>query len=326
MNVLITGIAGFLGSHLTEHILRKTDFNIVGIDKLSYASKGLSRLKDNQTIDNHRVRVFTYDLNCPISDGLKSEIGHVDIIIHLCAETHVDNSIANPIFTIQNNINSTLHMLEYARELKIEKFFYFSTDEVYGNALGDKSYNEDDLHTPTNPYSASKSASESICLAYKNTYNVPIIILNSMNIFGERQHVEKFIPKCIKYILENKVIDIHSYEDCKKAGSRSYIHARNVSDAILFLIEKGIVGERYHITGEKEIDNLEMAQFIANVMERDLKYNLVNFHKDRPGHDLRYMLCGDKLKNMGFHIPVNFEESLKHTILWTLKHKKWLEE
>jgi len=147
-----------------------------------------------------------------------------------------------------------------------------------------------------------------------------------MNAFGERQHVEKFIPKCIKSILNGEKILIHSDKTCTKPGSRFYIHARNIAAAVLFLINKGSIGELYHITGEKEVNNLEMAQFISKVLNKDLLFELVDFHSDRPGHDERYALDGNKLFSLGWELPFDFEHSLKNTILWTLENPKWLEE
>jgi dTDP-glucose 4,6-dehydratase len=329
--VLLTGGCGFIGSHMAEHIIRKTDWDIVILDKLSYASFGLERLRDSGILYSKRVKVFTFDLVSSIPDFLNKEIGDINYIIHMCAETHVDNSIDNPVFCIQNNINSTLTILEYARSLKnLEKFFYFSTDETYGSAPKNVFYKEWDTHRPSNPYSASKSACEQICFSYFNTYKIPLIIINCMNAIGERQHVEKFFPKCIKYILENKEIDIHCDEN-GIIGSRFYIHARNISDAVLFLIEKGDIGEKYNIVGEKEVNNLEMLKMIYNIIKetskdevRELKFKLVSDIKQRPGHDLRYALDGTKMRSIGWNIPVPFEESLKKTVCWTLKNKKWL--
>ncbi len=325
-NILITGGCGFIGHHFVEHIHKSTDWNIIIIDKLSYASNGFERLRDTKTLDSKRVKVFPIDLINPLSDGIKKEIGNVDIIVHMAAETHVDNSIKDPKLFIKNNIDSTYNMLEYARELKnLEIFFYFSTDEVFGPALNDTLFKEWDRHKPTNPYSASKSAAEQICISYENTYKVPLIIVNVMNAFGERQHVEKFIPLCIKKIMNNEKISIHSYPDKKTSGTRFYIHARNIAAAIYFLIKNGKLGEKYNISGEREVSNLEMAQLIANFMDKKLNYEMVDFHTNRPGHDLRYGLDGSKLFNLGFKLPLNFEDSLRKTVHWTLENKKWLE-
>ena len=326
--ILITGGCGFIGHHFVEHVYLNTDWNIIVIDKLSYASNGFERLRDTGCLNNNRIKIFTNDLINPIPIGLQKELGDdINYIVHMAAETHVDNSIKDPKLFLDNNIGSTLNLLEYARKLvNLEKFFYFSTDEVFGPALNDTLFKEWDRHKPTNPYSASKSAAEQICIAYENTYKIPLIIVNVMNAFGERQHVEKFIPLCIKKIINNEKVYIHSYPNKKKSGTRFYIHARNIASAVFFLIQNGILGEKYNIAGEKEVSNLEMAQLIANFLEKELNYEMVDFHSDRPGHDLRYGLDGSKLFNMGFKLPVNFEESLMKTVKWTIQNQKWLEE
>jgi dTDP-glucose 4,6-dehydratase len=325
--ILITGGCGFIGHHFAEHIHKNTDWNIIIIDMLSYASKGLDRLRNNKLIESSRVKIITYNLCNPISDGIMKEIGKINYIVHMAAETHVDNSIKDPVYVINNNIQSTIHVLEYARKLEnLELFFYFSTDEVFGPALGETLYSEWDRHRPTNPYSASKSAAENICISYENTYKIPLIIVNVMNAFGERQHVEKFIPLCIKKILNNEMIYIHSYPDKIQSGSRFYIHARNIANAVLFLIQNGKIGEKYNITGEKEVSNLDLALMIAKFMDKELKYEMVDFHSTRPGHDLRYGLDGSKLFDLGWNPNFNFEKSLEKTVKWTLQNQEWLEE
>ena len=325
--VLITGGCGFIGHHFVEHIFTKTDWNIIVLDKLTYASHGLERLRNTDTLDSKRVKIFTYDLSHPLSIGLKKELGDVNYIVHMAADTHVDNSISTPVPFIKNNIMSSVHMLEYARTLSnLEIFFYFSTDEVYGPALGNKLFEEDERHNPTNPYSASKSGAEQICVAYHNTYDVPVMRINVMNAMGERQHVEKFIPKVIKKVLNNELVEIHSYPDKKTSGTRYYIHARNIAAGVLFLLENGTIGESYNLTGEKEVSNLEMAQIIADTIGKPLKYEMVDFHSDRPGHDLRYGLDGTKMKNMGWSLPIDFETSLRNTVKWTVKNQEWLNE
>jgi dTDP-glucose 4,6-dehydratase len=322
--ILITGICGFIGHHTAEHILKTTDWDIVGIDMLSYATRGFERMRSAKIMENPRLNIITWDLCSPLSDGLIKEIGSINIILHMAAETHVDNSIKNPVSFILNNISSTLNVLEYARTLKdLESFLYFSTDEVFGPALNNISYLEWDRHSPTNPYSASKSASENICLSYNNTYKLPIIIVNVMNAFGERQHVEKYIPKVIDSILKGEEIQIHSDKD-NIPGSRFYIHARNIASAVLFILNNGKIGDKYNITGEKEVDNLEMVKMISKIMNKTFKYKLVNFHADRPGHDLRYALNGEKMIEMGWDLPLTFYDSLEKTVNWTLSNKEWL--
>lgn len=326
--ILITGACGFIGHHFVQHVLKTTDWNIVIVDKLNYASLGLERIREIGVFTDPRVKVLTYDLQYKLTIGMIKEIGsNIDYIVHMAAETHVDNSIANPVEFIHNNVMSTVHILEFARQLKdLKIFFYFSTDEVYGPALDTKLFKEDERHNPTNPYSASKSAAEQICIAYGNTYQIPIMRINVMNAFGERQHVEKFIPKVIKQILQNETVFIHSYPDKQTSGSRFYIHARNIAAAVLFLILHGKIGESYNLTGEKEITNLEMAQKIAEILGKPLQYELVDFHSDRPGHDLRYGLDGSKMYELGWKMPVGFDTALERTVLWTLQNPKWLQE
>jgi len=325
--IVITGGCGFIGHHFAEYIHRKTDWEIIILDKLTYASIGLDRLKNNNLLYSPRVKIFTIDLCNNLTIGIIKEIGeNVNYIVHMAAETHVDNSISDPVYVINNNISSTINLLEWSKTLKhLKKIFYFSTDEVFGPALGNTLFKEWDRHKPTNPYSASKSCAENICIAYENTYKLPIIIVNVMNAFGERQHVEKFIPMCIKKILSNETIYIHSYPDKKTPGSRFYIHSQNIASAVFFLINNGVIGEKYNITGEKEVSNLELAELIAKIMNKKLNYELVNYHNSRPGHDLRYGLDGSKLLELGWKPKINFEESLEKCINWTLNNLEWLE-
>lgn len=326
--IVLTGGCGFIGHHFAEYVHKHSDWNIIIIDKLSYASMGLNRLRNNELIHSKRVKVFTIDLCNELSDGIIKELGEdVNYIVHMAAETHVDNSIKEPMKVITNNVNSTVNLLEWARTLKnLEIFFYFSTDEVFGPALGDTLYKEWDRHRPTNPYSASKSAAENICIAYENTYKIPLMSVNVMNAFGERQHVEKFIPLCIKKVLNDEMVYIHSYPDKKESGTRFYIHAQNIASAVLFLIQNGQIGEKYNISGEKEVSNLRLAQLIAETVGKDLKYEMIDFHSSRPGHDLRYGLDGSKIYELGWNPKFNFEDSLKKTVSWTLQNLEWLEE
>ena len=331
--ILITGGTGFIGHHFVEHFIKNTDWEIIVVDRLGYASSGFDRLRDIDVFDDKRVKIFTIDLRQPISVGVKQEIGDVDYIINLASESHVDNSIADPVPFIMNNVKLVLNMLEYARELKgLKKFVQFSTDEVYGTAPEEVNYMEGSRHNPGNPYSASKAAQEDICRAYANTYGLPIIITNTMNVIGERQHPEKFVPMVIRKVLNGEMVSIHSNKEKTKAGSRFYIHARNVAKAVHFLLNTDEKLDKIHanrgqfnIVGEKEIDNLELARFIARVVGKPLIFEMVDFHSSRPGHDLRYALDGRKLKAMGFEYPKTLEESLTKTIKWSLEHKKWLE-
>jgi len=328
VKIVLTGGCGFIGHHFAEYIHKNTDWDIIIFDKLTYASMGLNRLRNNKLFYSDRVKIYTIDLCNDIAEGIKKEIGNdIDYIVHMAAETHVDNSIQEPTKIIQNNVNSTLFLLEWARTLPALKiFFYFSTDEVFGPALGETLYKEWDRHRPTNPYSASKSAAENICIAYENTYKVPLMIVNVMNAFGERQHVEKFIPLCIKKIMNDEKIYIHSYPDKIQSGTRFYIHAQNIANAVLYLITNGKIGEKYNISGEKEVSNLDLAQTIARIMGKELNYEMVDFHSSRPGHDLRYGLDGNKIYELGWNPKFNFEKSLEKTVKWTLQNLEWLDE
>lgn len=324
MKVLITG-TGFIGSHLIEYILQETTWEIFCVDKLSYSTKGWKRLKDSGAYYNSRVLCLTWDLEQPFSEGLITEIGDVNLIIHMAAETHVDRSIADPVGTIRNNVMSTVYLLEYARKLQnLQMFQYFSTDEVFGPAPPNVSFKEWDRHRPTNPYSASKAASEDICIAYQNTYNIPLIVTNLMNVFGPMQHVEKFIPLAIKKIMAGEMINIHTDAE-GTPGTRFYIHARHVASAVLFILKQGVSGEKYNIPGSAEISNLELAQKIAQVLGKELQYTLTACHDVRPGHDIRYCLDGTKLAAMGWMPPSDFDVSLRSTVEWTLHHPEWLE-
>lgn len=326
--VIITGGAGFIGSHLVEHILKNTNWHIYVFDKLTYASMGYNRLKEVvDDLGEDRVTCFALDFTKPISEGVRQEVGDVDYILHLGAETHVDRSIEDPMLFVESNVLGTTNMLLFANwALKAQgKFLYFSTDEVFGPAPEGVAYKEWDRYNSGNPYAAAKAAGEEMTLAFGNTYQLPVIITHTMNVFGERQHPEKFIPMTIKKVLAGETVTIHSNKDKTKAGSRFYIHARNVAQAIVFLLENGKKQEKYNIVGEKEVDNLELAQFIADTLGCPLNYEMVDFHSSRPGHDLRYALNGELLKSMGFSFPKSFEESLKKTIEWTVEHKdKWL--
>ena len=332
--VILTGANGFVGHHILEHFLKKTDWEIYCLDKLSYASSGHDRIRDINVFNDDRVKIFTTDLCLPFPEGVIKELGDISYIFHVAAESHVDNSISDPVSFVQNNVNSTLNILEYAKSLpNLEKFIYFSTDEVYGSAPVGKNYQEGERFNCGNPYSASKGAAECICQAYANTYKMPIVITNTMNVIGERQHPEKYIPKVVKKVLNGETVTIHSNKEKTKAGSRFYIHARNIADALLHILyncdenldnydsSKG----RFNIVGEKETDNLELAQLIAKILGKELKYEMVDFHSQRPGHDLRYALDGGKMKSLGWEHPVPFEESLENTINWTLEKREWLD-
>lgn len=324
MRCLVTGAAGFAGHHLVNHLLIHTDWDIVIFDKLTYASAGYDRLRDVNCFDDKRIKIFNVELENEISEGVKQEVGNVDYIVHMAAETHVDRSIDDPWPFIRSNILGTTRMLDYARTLKdLKQFVYFSTDEVFGPAPKGVFYKEWDRFDSSNPYAASKAGGEEMCLAYANTYKIPMLISHSMNLFGERQHSEKYIPLCINSILSGRKLIIHSDSTKKIPGSRCWIHARTVAAAVLFLLKTPVKRDKINIVGQ-ELNNLEIAKHIATILDMKLNYELVDFHSARPGHDLRYALSGTKLKKMGFRSEYNLRDSLAKTVKWSILHNRWL--
>lgn len=327
MRCLITGGAGFAGHHLVEHILKNKDWEIIVLDRLNYASNGWNRLRDIQAYDDKRVMCVASDFSNQLSEGVVKEIGSVDYIIHMGAETHVDNSIDNPEPFVRANVLGTMWMLEFAKSQKdLKQFVYFSTDEVFGPAPKGVKYREWDRYNCTNPYAATKAGGEELVLAYANTYKIPVLITHTMNLFGERQHPEKFIPLIIRKVLSGEKVFIHSDSEKKNPGTRFYIHCRNMASALLFLLSKGtLMREKFNIVGEKEVDNLELALKVAEIMGKPLNYELIDFHSSRPGHDLRYALDGGKLSKLGWRPPKDFEASLAKVVNWTLENPQWLE-
>ena len=225
-------------------------------------------------------------------------------------------------------------MLEYARKVKPEKYIQISTDEVYGSAPDGYNHKEWESHIPSNPYSASKAAQVDLSISYWRTYNVPLIITETMNLFAERQSCEKFVPLIIKKIVKGETVEIHGTPE--NIGSRFYLHARNQADGQLFLLKnitpnmykdiKNVIikPDRFNIVGEMELNNLEMAQMIADIIGKPLKYVFKDFHSCRSGHDRRYALDGSKMKELGWNPPVPLKKSLEKVVEWTLEHPEWL--
>jgi dTDP-glucose 4,6-dehydratase len=326
-SALVTGGAGFIGHHLIEHLFKNTDWNIVCLDRLD-TSGNLNRLTEilDGTPDyKKRFQFVWHDLKAAINSQIAHSIGKVRHIFHLAAGSHVDRSIADPLSFVYDNVVGSAHLFDYARHVdSLQSIINFSTDEVFGPAPHGTFYAEWDRYDSTNPYSATKAGAEELGIAFANTYGLPVITTHSMNVFGERQHPEKFVPMCIKRVLHGEKVLIH----CNKAnqpGSRHYIHARNVSDAVLFLAQHGQKREKYNIVGHQEVNNHEMAQFIAEIIGKPLDCELIDFHSSRPGHDLRYALKDTKLAAMGFEYKVSFDESLRRTVWWTFTNKRWLE-
>ena len=325
--VLITGGSGFVGHHVIEYLLNETEWSIVSLDRSSY-SENLDRIEEvvqNSNLFKKRIKVVWHDLKASLNPQIVKSIGRVDYIIHLASGSHIDKSIQDPMEFVMDNVVGTANLLEYARlNLKsLKKFLYFSTEGIFGPASRGVFFRENDRYSSSNPYSATKAAGEELCISYANTYSIPIIVTHTMNVFGERQHPEKFIPKVIRGLLTNKEITIHADKKKKISGSRFYIHAKDVAEAVLFLLHKGNKGEKYNLVGAKEIHNLELAKKIAKILKKDLKYKLVDREKSRPGHDLRYALSGRKMKTMGWE-PKSIDQRLKEVVNWIVRNKRWL--
>ena len=335
--ILITGGAGFIAHHVIDKILSTTDWHIVTLDRLDF-SGNLNRL--NEVVmsypesERKRVRVIHHDLKAEINPEIAALIGSVDLISHLAAGSHVDRSITYPLEFVMDNVVGTAHILDYARKLNnLERFAYFSTDEVFGPAPKGINYKENDRYNSTNPYSATKAGAEELVVAFENTYGLPSLITHTMNVFGERQNPEKYIPLVIKKVRDNEKVTVHANSEKTVAGSRHYIHAEDVADALMFLFNYNIESlkqdstgakcQKFNIVGKDEIDNLQLAQFIAQTQNKELIYEMVDFHSQRPGHDLRYALDGKKMKNMGW-VPKSAYDRLESTIKWTLENDRWL--
>ena len=338
--VLITGGAGFIAHHVIDKILKETDWHIVSLDRLDI-SGNLNRLHD--MLQDHdprevarRLRIIFHDLKAEVNSQIIADIGHVDIVLHLAAGSHVDRSITYPMEFVQDNVVGTVNMLDYARKHmpNLERFVYFSTDEIYGIAPAGVAYKEYDRYNSTNPYSASKAAAEEFCVAYENTYKMPIVVTHTMNVFGERQHPEKFIPATIQKVRDGETVVIHADPSRTVAGSRMYIHAKDVAEGLMFILNledyqhTGDYGHahcpKFNLVGTEEIDNLTLAQMIAAAVGKELKYEMTDFHTSRPGHDMRYALDGGLLKSLGWEPKIKLSERIKGMVDWTLEHERWL--
>lgn len=335
--ILITGGAGFIAHHVIDKILSTTDWEIITLDRLDF-SGNLNRLKEVVSsypdIEQKRVKVVHHDLKAELNPEISATIGKIDYISHLAAGSHVDRSISYPLEFVMDNVVGTAHILDYARKIDgLERFAYFSTDEVFGPAPSGVYYKENDRYNSTNPYSATKAGAEELVVAFENTYGLPAIITHTMNVFGERQNPEKYIPMVIKKVRDGELVTVHSNAKKTVAGSRHYIHAEDVAEALLFLYdydlsslkadETGAKCQKFNIVGKDEIDNLQLAQFIAETQNKELIYEMVDFHSQRPGHDLRYSLDGAKMAKMGWE-PKSAYKRLQSTIKWTLKNDRWL--
>ena len=337
-NVLVTGGCGFIGHHVIYDILKRTDWNIVCLDRLDFSgnqNRLVDILKDFDDETKKRVKVVFHDLRAEINTLVQKEIGYIDTIVHIAAGSHVDRSIENPMEFVLDNVVGTCNILNYGRSIpNLERFIYFSTDEVFGPATSGIQHTEHDRYNSSNPYAATKAGGEELCVSFQNTYGMPIQITHTMNVFGERQHPEKYIPKCINKINNGEVLTIHSDSTKTVAGSRYYIHASDVADAVLFLLNRpygpAFTGDvtikcpKFNIVGKHEIDNLTLAKLIAEIQGKELKYEMVDFHSSRPGHDLRYGLSGALMKSLGWEPKIDLWNRIHQVNEWYLNNRKWM--
>ena len=340
---MITGAGGFVAHHTLAHLLKNTDWNFVATDSFRHVgiSARLRAVFEELPEARHRVKVVVHDLATPIDKLTAKEFGEINSIINMASQSHVDRSISDPRPFIENNVAIALTMFDFARTLNnLESFIQISTDEVYGPAKPGVFHSEWEVLVPSNAYSASKMCQEGIATAYWRSYDLPMIITNTMNIFGERQNSEKFIPKAIGHIIKGIPVPIHAkiVNNNWDAGSRYYLHARNQADALMFILKNVAKAphrysdglsrpHKFNVIGEVEISNDKLVTMIAEILgvtgKNILEYTDVE--NIRPGHDLRYALEGSKLRDMGWNQPVTFENSLKKTVLWSKDHSEWLD-
>lgn len=341
MRLLITGAGGFLGHHALRHFLAETDWHITATDSFRHEGKTDRihlALADGPAEWRHRVTVITHDLTAPISAQMSDRIGAVDYVAAYASLSDVDASIANPAPFIRNNTDVALSVLEYARLTRPTAVVWVSTDEVYGPVRReDPGHQEWATILPSNPYAASKAAQEAIATSYWRTYGLPLVLVNCMNLIGEAQAITKFVPKTIAAVRDGAPVTIHGKRG--NIGTRHYLHARNLADALLFIFRslppsmfQSVLGvhprsdrpDRYNIASADRIDNLQLAEMIAAAVGKKLHYRLEDFHSSRPGHDPHYGLDPGKLAGLGWKPPVPFGESLERTVAWTLAHPTWL--
>ncbi len=333
--VLLTGVGGSIGCHVLAHLLHNTARDVVGVD--SFRHKGLTD-RVAHMLDGHpewrsRVTVLAHDLTAPFSAMLVKRIGYVSSIINVASLSDVHESILDPVPFVQANMAMQLNVLEFARQLSLRTFLQVSTDEVYGPTDGTYAHQEWSPILPSNPYSASKASQEAICVSYWRSYAVPVVIVNLMNNFGEMQSPSKFPAIVQRKVRRGETVDIHVDGD-GVPGSRWYIHSRNSADAMLHLLKyvnPPLYGDgagrpqRFNIVGDRQVDNLELAKTIAEVVGKPLSYRTVPADASRPGHDAHYGLDGAKLAALGWKPPVSFEESMRRTVEWYEEHPEWLE-
>ena len=330
-NILITGGAGFIGSHVVRHFVRNhPDYHIVNLDKLTYAGN-LDNLRDVAECENY---TFIQEDICNFEAVLALlKKHHIDGIIHLAAESHVDRSIENPFEFAQTNVMGTLSLLQAARHYweslseryEGKKFYHISTDEVYGALeLGDGMFSEDTPYAPHSPYSASKASSDHFVRAFHDTYGMPTVISNCSNNYGPNQYPEKLIPLFIKNICEGKPLPVYG----KGENVRDWLYVEDHARAIDLIFHKGGSGETYNIGGNNEWRNIDLIKLLVHEVDSQLgneegySLPLITYVTDRAGHDLRYAIDSSKLQcELGWKPQMTFEEGIRLTVEWYLKNR-----
>jgi len=329
-SILITGGAGFIGSHVVRLFVNKyPEYRIVNLDKLTYAGN-LENLKDIEQSKNYTfVRGDITD-----SAVVQKIFNDYDFhgVIHLAAESHVDRSISNPMEFVTTNIIGTVTLLNAARnswkDSDVKRLFYhISTDEVYGSLGNDGFFTENTAYDPRSPYSASKASSDHLVRAYHHTFGIPVVISNCSNNYGPNQFPEKLIPLMINNIINNKPLPVYG----KGENVRDWLYVVDHARAIDLIFHNGNVGETYNIGGHNEWKNIDLVKVLCKIMDTKLgreagtSENLITYVKDRAGHDLRYAIDSTKLTTeLGWNPSLQFEEGLEKTVSWYLANEVWL--
>jgi len=307
---------------------------------VTFHHKGLAARISSSICDDEewvkRTQIIHWDMSAPADSVTRSQMGRIDYFLNVASESHVDRSLTDPVGFVLNNTALMLNALELSRDLGPDVFLQMSTDEVYGPAPAGYNSREWDVIAPSNPYSASKAAQEAIAFSYWRSYGVPVVITNTMNIVGEMQDSEKFVPMIIRNVQAGQPVPVHCAPD-GTPGSRFYLHARNLADAWLWLLRNegrtwqlqhyadgSARPSRFNIVGEREIDNIQLVKMIAAFLGKEAVIDRQIFHATRPGHDLRYALDGSYLARLGWVPPVSLVDSLGKTVAWTLAHPEWL--